>query len=337
MKKKILIADDGYFLARYIFRDESKRNEFDYISICKKIKKDSFFTRFYSAVFSQRLIPAVFFVFSSAKKRFLNFNKSYCAYRSALLVGIEDLENVSFFMKKYPNIDNITIWQWNPISTNYFKKIDFRVRSFLLRLVRIKIITFDANDAKKYNLSYHAQIYSMHLSNFILDKYKYATVSNSAFYIGKDKGRMEKVLFVDKCLKLCDIPTYFRVVTNSLERKEHLAFDKTDICITNSQMNYDEYLDNMLKSNIIVEIMQDGQSGITIRALEALFFNKKLITDNIDIINYDFYNKNNIFIFRYSSESILTDLRVFIELPFVDVDINIKKKYDVSSLISMLE
>ena len=46
------------------------------------------------------------------------------------------------------------------------------------------------------------------------------------------------------------------------------------------------------------EIVQPGQGGLTIRTLEALFYNKKLITNNESITEYDFYNADNIFIYK---------------------------------------
>ena len=45
-----------------------------------------------------------------------------------------------------------------------------------------------------------------------------------------------------------------------------------------------------------MEINKEGQSGLTLRALEALFYKKKLITNNISIMNEMVYNKKNIYI-----------------------------------------
>ena len=39
-----------------------------------------------------------------------------------------------------------------------------------------------------------------------------------------------------------------------------------------------------------------NQKGLSLRVMESLFFEKKLITTNKNVKNYGFYNKNNIFI-----------------------------------------
>lgn len=50
------------------------------------------------------------------------------------------------------------------------------------------------------------------------------------------------------------------------------------------------------KSNIILDISHPQQSGLTMRTFEAIGAGKKLITTNKNIVNYPFYNTNNIYI-----------------------------------------
>lgn len=44
----------------------------------------------------------------------------------------------------------------------------------------------------------------------------------------------------------------------------------------------------------IVDIQHPQQTGLTMRSIETIGADKKLITTNADIVNYDFYNPNNI-------------------------------------------
>ena len=41
-------------------------------------------------------------------------------------------------------------------------------------------------------------------------------------------------------------------------------------------MPYGEFLQHTLNSDIVVDLLRPGQSGLTVRTLEALFYNKKL-------------------------------------------------------------
>lgn len=52
-----------------------------------------------------------------------------------------------------------------------------------------------------------------------------------------------------------------------------------------------------LKSKAVLDLAHPNQTGLTMRTIEVLFgVERKLITTNKDIINYDFYNENNVFI-----------------------------------------
>ncbi|MBR2088153.1 MAG: NAD-dependent epimerase/dehydratase family protein [Oscillospiraceae bacterium] len=44
----------------------------------------------------------------------------------------------------------------------------------------------------------------------------------------------------------------------------------------------------------IIDMENSGQHGLTMRSIEIIGLKKKLITTNADIVNYDFYNPNNI-------------------------------------------
>ena len=59
-------------------------------------------------------------------------------------------------------------------------------------------------------------------------------------------------------------------------------------------MPYKEVLENLGKSKAILHLSQGAQYGITMRIMESLIHNIKLITDCSYLVNYDFYNENNI-------------------------------------------
>lgn len=90
-----------------------------------------------------------------------------------------------------------------------------------------------------------------------------------------------------------------------------------------------EYLPLVNNSNIIVEIVREDQCGLTLRTLEALFYNKKLITTNKNVMDYDFYNKTNIFIYGVDK-----NLEEWCKIPGVNVSEDIKNQYTVESFIN---
>ena len=83
-------------------------------------------------------------------------------------------------------------------------------------------------------------------------------------------------------------------------------------------------------SRCVLDSAQEGQLGLTIRVLEALGAKKKLITTNEDVVNYDFYREENIYvyngIFDYTSK--------FFKEPYREVEPLIYKQYSLRSWLT---
>ncbi len=50
----------------------------------------------------------------------------------------------------------------------------------------------------------------------------------------------------------------------------------------------------MAASKCILDLPHAEQSGLTMRTIEAIGMSRKLVTTNLDIVNYDFFNRDNI-------------------------------------------
>lgn len=94
-------------------------------------------------------------------------------------------------------------------------------------------------------------------------------------------------------------------------------------------------MDDIYRSSMcVLDSAQAGQVGLTIRVIEALGAKKKLITTNKDVVNYDFYKDENIYVydgsFDFSSE--------FFKSPYRDVEQQVYEKYSLKNwLLKMLE
>ena len=80
------------------------------------------------------------------------------------------------------------------------------------------------------------------------------------------------------------------------------------------------------RSQILVDVHHPGQTGLTMRTIECLGANRKLITTNSDVKNYDFYNSENILIVDRLAPLILDS---FINTGFRPVDADICAKYSL--------
>lgn len=177
-----------------------------------------------------------------------------------------------------------------------------------IRELGYRLSSFDARDADEYGLTYTGQFFCYP------DMMQRETVDTDCFFCGLPKDRFEELQRLQDTLEEQGLSCRFII--------PHTPAEKVD---------YATYLRLLDRSRCVVDIAQKNQPGLTRRPLEALFYKKKLITNNPDIRQYDFYNPKNIFIFGIDSVKTLTG---FIQSPFEEVDEDIRKKYDVNEWIA---
>ena len=183
-----------------------------------------------------------------------------------------------------------------------------RVEKTVKKIKRMgfKIVTFDPEDAKIYGLIHTVQY-------FRFPELKQTETLYDFFFCGR---RKERGLSLDNLKK-------------ALESKGFRC--RFDIPEENKRwMSYEEYIDVLQSSRCIIDIAQEGQVGFTRRPIEALFFNKKLITNNVEIMKFDFYRNNNIFILGKDK---LEDIDSFMETDIEIIPDEIKRKYDINTWI----
>jgi hypothetical protein len=84
------------------------------------------------------------------------------------------------------------------------------------------------------------------------------------------------------------------------------------------------------QSKAVVDIQHPKQTGLTMRTIEMLGANKKVITSNLDIMHYDFYHPNNICIVDRENVVVPTE---FMKSPFVPVEEKVKERYSIKYFV----
>lgn len=211
--------------------------------------------------------------------------------------------NLLRYLKKNTNHCNIKLWFWNV--PNYDIDIYKKYCS---------MYCFDQMFCKEHSIKHIDQFYfpkSTFSSNYM--------ILNDVVFVGVDKNRNKILSELADKFDVAGINYQFILIDAESTNDTRIQYEK-------EQLKYSEVVDACLGSKAILELVSDNQRGLTWRSLEALFFHKKLITNNKSIIDFDFYNKDNIFIYGVDSEC---NLREFIERPFVGVDEKITEKYTV--------
>lgn len=86
-------------------------------------------------------------------------------------------------------------------------------------------------------------------------------------------------------------------------------------------------------SNAVFDMQHNQQSGLTMRTIETLGAKKKLITANRNIQQYDFYNKQNVFIL---TDHNWEEIDQFVRSEYVEIDEKIYSKYSLRSWLSTI-
>jgi hypothetical protein len=142
------------------------------------------------------------------------------------------------------------------------------------------LYTTDKNDAEKYGLIFIEGIYSkMKVPN---DRY-----SADVFYVGADKAdRTALVLNIYNILKtrkICDF-----TIANLANPPEGIKTDR---------LSYYECLRRTCGTNTLLEVCSSRQVANTLRFLEAVVYNKILITNNKVAKESKFYDSNTMLVF----------------------------------------
>jgi len=298
-KKKYLICWDNEFI-RYIVSGYS--NEITIIPLSYS-QTDSIFKKILKKACNVLGFKFIAY-YLSIEKQVLREIKSIDDNSLLIIIGIE----VDLFHKVLhsiiPGNTEKYLWLWNKIredDVNFLESI---------KKYNYSISSFDKNDANKYNLIYKQQFYRYPSKT----EFEYS-IHSDFYFMGHNHGRRNVIDLLKSELNSEKFSTNFIVSEN--------PFD--------FNVSYFKNIDYIYETRCVVDIPQKGQLGLTLRVLEALFFNKKLITTNVDICNYDFYNSANIFIWSVDN---LLDLKRFLETPYQSISDEIVFKYSVDYFIN---
>jgi hypothetical protein len=181
------------------------------------------------------------------------------------------------------------------------------------------VFSYDKVDVEKYNFQF--------LTNYIYDdEIENNTITQLAFNITSFDNRfpiLEKLAYY---FSKNEIPYRFIVKKDRIFVHEYIE-------ISNTYIKLSEVKNIISSSFALVDIQQQHQIGLSFRVFEALGFKKKLITNNQDIINYDFYNPNNIFIISDSNYEVPS---IFFETDYIEVSSEIINRYGLNNWLSIV-
>jgi len=154
------------------------------------------------------------------------------------------------------------------------------------------LISMDAADCRNYGIQYLP-------NTFWIDKKKIPSKPESdVVFIGNDKGRLKELIEVYQVLMGQGLDCQFFISSEKCNKNETIPQGIHRI----TKMDYVDYLGYVKNSKCILEIVMNHQQGSTLRALEAVFFNKMLISNNKYIKSESYYQRNLMYIYNKPEE-----------------------------------
>ena len=226
---------------------------------------------------------------------------------------ISEFDNWIFFYD-YVNFEKVikVIKKGNPNARFFFYSwdIDYKFND-LERLKKIGACgSFDKKFVDDFGVKYWGQFYNTKGIGTFLEKKE--SITSDYLFLGQDKGRKQILDSIGSALTNAGLAGEIVITSKAL------------------QVPYQDYLRMVKKTKCLIDIVQDNQTGLTYRVMEALFFDKKLITNNKFIKNCDFYMPQNVYVLGDENR----DFKTFFETPSKTVPESIKQNYTLKSFIN---
>lgn len=255
-------------------------------------------------------------------------------YQDSLLANIN--ENIDYFFvvagreftesfikkikEKNPKIICI-LFLWDK-----FDETSLRLNAHLFDLV----FTFDKNDAEYHNFIFRPSFF---INECLENPVEWPLKKHSILYVGamRDRARydlIEKIYNYNLSEK--DKKTSFLKLYVNPKNKNKLSREHDKKLIVFEKIPYIRLIEKIKESKVVLDIPYGDQKGLTLRAIESIATNTKIITTNEDIINYDFFNKKNILVINKKNIDIPTD---FFTSPIEPAPDAIKFKYSALGFI----
>ena len=154
------------------------------------------------------------------------------------------------------------------------------------------VLVYSQEDAEKYGFTFHPVGYSAINASLLKPCKQYDVV-----FIGAEKGRMEKIRQAYNKFVAAGLSCFFYVI---LVKEEDRKDD--GIIYADNVMPFDEYLSYEVSAKCLFELVQDGTTGRTYRMMEAIIYNKLLITNCQEIKMTDYYRPEYVQLYDDVSE-----------------------------------
>ncbi|OAM31222.1 MULTISPECIES: hypothetical protein [Eikenella] len=261
--------------------------------------------------------------------------KSYASHFIKQLNAIDGQVDycLMFWPGGFPSSFIQTLRRKSRLMVHYnWERLDFLEHEFYKIRYFDKFLFFDPYDIGKKQ-SYHEKL--IPITSFWIDCYPENNEStNSLLFVGSHaKQRTKSIQIFYQVAKKNNIPIEFYICAQdgNIERaQEELKIEEAKYYPASESISYPEYLKMVKKSSILIDFLNEKHYGLSLRIFEAIGYEKKIITTNPTIFNYDFYHPNNMFLWNGKN---IDELKQFMQTPYHKLSDELKNKYSFKNWI----
>ena len=280
--------------------------------ICKEIESQGGTVRFYDERNNPSSLEKILLrkVHILMEAKITRYYKDVCEKEKlyepdyVLFISPETLNKKSILSLKkiFPNATFI-LYMWDSIENKNAKK----VYQFF-----DKCLSFDTYDCKKYGFKFRPLFFIKafekgNSSGSCLCKYDFSFIGSVHSDRAKILNQLRKCFEINnlKFFYYLYVPGNLMLTMRSLLSKDFRELKKSGYVHTSS-ISKKDISEITETSNYIIDINHPNQTGLTMRTLEMLGSQKKLLTTNNNVKEYDFFNPSNQIVVDRTSISIDT-------------------------------
>lgn len=241
-----------------------------------------------------------------------NWKKEISSYDIVIVNALNLNWRILSYIRKRNPYARLIVWYWDTVNEKNYLNDKYKLDC--------EVWSFDNEDCKRYGMHRNTQFYYP-------SKIETKGILFDAMFVGRDKGR------VSQLKEICDLLNKSGLVVYTYVQRDKKEKGYPEQKVT-KPVEYKEILKLISQSRCIIDIPKTGQTGMTMRVLESLFYSKKLITTDKSILGTEIYNQANIFIWDNPSEK---KLQHFFTTPYEPVSDEILKKYSFETWIKNFE
>lgn len=210
----------------------------------------------------------------------------------------------------------VVAYQWDGLAR--FPKVFKVINQFQ------RFFVFDLEDYHRYRYQYPNLL---PCTNFYFDmpEESVSVNENEVLYVGAYmKDRIQSLIRVVDALSQYNL----NLNINLFYGRKTPPISHLHLSFISKGISYAENLKITKKAAVILDIKTVEHNGLSLRIFEAIKYQKKLITDNKSIMQYDFYHPNNFYVIE---DDHFHGLAAFLNSQYIPLAEEIKQKYSFSN------